>query len=144
MTSAIYIPDKNANGKDYLSCNGICGLNGNTDILSAVDFPKGRHIYKSESLNVYSFWNRIYIKTFLANESRDVKNRLVPVSFMTKVYNPVHAFDKFVQKLEEYGDNVESSVLDELRKALKQEHGRRIVFMVMATLIFLAICLIYK
>ena len=48
MTTAIYIPDKNANGKDYLSCNGICGLNGNTDILSAVDFPKGRHIYKSK------------------------------------------------------------------------------------------------
>lgn len=144
MTSAIYIPDKNANGNDYLSSNGVWGLTGNTDIISAVDFPKGRHIYCSENLNVYSFWNRIYIKTFLANESRDVKNRLVPVSFMTKVLNPDHAFNKFVKSLEEYGDNVESSVLDELKKALKQEHGRRIVFMVMATLTFLAICLIYK
>jgi hypothetical protein len=144
MTTAIYIPDKNANGKDYLSSNGVWGLIGNTDIISAVDFPKGRHIYCSENLNVYSCWNRIYIKTFLSNESRDVKNRLVPVSFMTKVLNPVHALDKFVKKLEEYGDNVESSVLDELKKALKRERRRRTVFMVVATLTFLAICLIYK
>lgn len=144
MTTAIYIPDKNANGKDYLSSNSAWGLTGNTDIISAVDFPKGRHIYKSESLNVYSFWNRIYIKTFLANESRDVKNRLVPVSFMTKVLNPIHAFDRFAKNLEEYGDNVESSVLDELKKALKREHIRRVVVMVSASLITLAICLIYK
>lgn len=144
MTTAIYIPDKNANGKDYLSSNSAWGLTGNTDIISAVDFPKGRHIYRSEYLNVYSFWNRIYIKTFLANESRDVKNRLVPVSFMTKVYNPVHAFDRFAKNLEEYGDNVETDVLNELKKALKRERRRRTVFMVVATLTFLAICLIYK
>ncbi len=144
MTTAIYIPDKNANGKDYLSSNGVWGLIGNTDIISAVDFPKGRHIYRSEYLNVYSFWNRIYIKTFLANESRDVKNRLVPVSFMTKVLNPIHAFDRFAKNLEEYGDNVQSSVLDELKKALKRERRIRTVFMVVATLTFLAICLIYK
>lgn len=143
MDTAIFIRDKYANGGDYLNYNGK-RLMWRPDILSAVAFPKGRHIYCSENLNVYSCWNRIYIKTFLANESRDVKNRLIPVSFMTKVINPVHAFDKFVKKLEEYGDNVESSVLDELKKALKQEHGRRIVFMVMATLTFLAICLIYK
>lgn len=144
MTTAIYIPDKNANSKDYLSSNSAWGLTGNTDIISAVDFPKGRHIYRSEYLNVYSFWNRIYIKTFLANESRDVKNRLVPVSFMTKVYNPVHAFDRFAKNLEEYGDNVETDVLNELKKALKRERRRRTVFMVVATLTFLAICLIYK
>lgn len=144
MTTAIYIPDKNANGKDYLSCNGICGLNGNTDILSAVDFPKGRHIYCSENLNVYSCWNRIYIKTFLSNENRDVKNRLLPVSFMTKVINPIRAFDRFAKKLEEYGDNVETDVLNELKKALKREHIRRVVVMVSASLITLAICLIYK
>lgn len=144
MTTAIYIPDKNANGKDYLSSNSAWGLTGNTNIISAVDFPKGRHIYCSENLNVYSCWNRIYIKTFLANESRDVKNRLVPVSFMTKVLNPIHAFDRFAKNLEEYGDNVQSSVLDELKKALKRERRRRTVFMVVATLTFLAICLIYK
>ena len=143
MTTAIYIPDKNANGNDYLSCNGIWGLNGNTDILSAVDFPKGRHFYKSESLNVYSFWNRIYIKTFLSNESRDVKNRLIPISFMTKVLNPVHAFDRFAKNLEEYGDNVEANVLDNLKKALIREHRRRVTCMVSATLITLAFCLIY-
>lgn len=143
MTTAIYIPDKYANGGDYLNYNGK-RLMWRPDILSTVAFPKGRHIYRSEYLNVYSFWNRIYIKTFLANESRDVKNRLVPVSFMTKVLNPINVFDRFAKNLEEYGNNVESSVLDELKKALKQEHGRRIVFMVMATLIFLAICLIYK
>lgn len=135
MTSAIYIPDKNASGKDYLSCNGICGLNGNTDILSAVDFPKGLHIYKSESLNVYSFWNRIYIKTFLANESRDVKNRLVPVSFMTKVYNPVHAFDRFAKNLEEYGDCVDVNVLDNLKKALEHEYRKRLTCLVLAALV---------
>ena len=144
MTTAIYIPDKNANGNDYLSSNGAWGLTGNTDILSAVSSPKGRHVYCSEYLNVYLFWNRIYIKTFLANESRDVKNRLVPVSFMTKVLNPVHAFNKFVKSLEEYGDNVETNVLNELKKALKREHIRRVVVMVSASLITLAICLIYK
>ncbi|MBR6091594.1 MAG: hypothetical protein IKQ09_02110 [Bacteroidales bacterium] len=70
MTSAIYIPDKNANGNDYLSSNGVMGLIGNTEIISAVDFPKGLHIYKSESLNVYSFWNRIYIsKRFLQTKA---------------------------------------------------------------------------
>ena len=143
MTTAIYIPDKNANGNDYLFSNGVWGLTGNTDILSAVDFPKGRHIYRSESLNVYSFWNHIYIKTFLANESRDVKNRLVPVSFMTKVLNPLHAFNKFVKNLEEYGDNVETNVMDNLKKALIREHRRRVTCMVSATLITLAFCLIY-
>ena len=135
MTTAIYIPDKNANGKDYLSCNGIWGLTGNTEIISAVDFPKWRHIYRSEYLNVYSFWNRIYIKTFLANESRDVKNRLVPVSFMTKVLNPVHAFDRFAKNLEEYGDNVETNVLDNLKTALKREHWRRLTCLALAALV---------
>lgn len=144
MTSAIYIPDKNANDNDYLSSNGAWGLIGNTDIISAVAFPKGRHIYSSEGLNVHAHWNRIYIKTSLSDYSLDIKNRLVPVFFMTKVLNPVHALDKFVKKLEEYGDNVESSVLDELKKALKRERRRRTVFMVVATLTFLAICLIYK
>lgn len=143
MTTAIYIPDKNANGKDYLSSNGAWGLIGNTDIISAVDFPKGRHIYRSEYLNVYSFWNRIYIKTFLANESRDVKNRLIPISFMTKVLNPVHAFDRFAKNLEEYGDNVEANVLDNLKTALKREHRRRVTCLVLATFITLAMCLLY-
>lgn len=143
MTTAIYIPDKNANGNDYLFSNGVWGLTGNTDILSAVDFPKGRHIYRSEYLNVYSFGNRIYIKTFLSNESRDVKNRLVPVSFMTKVLNPLHAFDRFVKNLEEYGDNVEANVLDNLKTALKRERRRRLTCLVLATLITLAFCFIY-
>ena len=143
MTTAIYIPDKNANGNDYLFSNGAWGLTGNTDILSAVDFPKGRHIYRSEYLNVYSFWNRIYIKTFLANESRDVKNRLVPVSFMTKVLNPVHAFDRFAKNLEEYGDCVDANVLDNLKIALKRERRRRLTCLVLATLITLAFCFIY-
>ena len=143
MTTAIYIPDKNANGNDYLFSNGAWGLTGNTDILSAVDFPKGRHFYKSESLNVYSFWNRIYIKTFLSNESRDVKNRLVPVSFMTKVLNPVHAFDRFAKNLEEYGDCVDANVLDNLKIALKRERRKRLTCLVLATLITLAFCFIY-
>lgn len=143
MTTAIYIPDKNANGNDYLFSNGVWGLTGNTDILSAVDFPKGRHIYRSEYLNVYSFGNRIYIKTFLANESRDVKNRLVPVSFMTKVLNPVHAFDRFAKNLEEYGDCVDANVLDNLKIALKRERRRRLTCLVLATLITLAFCFIY-
>ena len=143
MTTAIYIPDKNANGNDYLFSNGAWGLTGNTDILSAVDFPKGRHIYRSEYLNVYSFWNRIYIKTFLANESRDVKNRLVPVSFMTKVLNPVYAFDRFAKNLEEYGDNVETNVLDNLKTALKRERRRRVTCLVLTAFITLAMCVIY-
>ena len=143
MTTAIYIPDKNANGNDYLFSNGAWGLTGNTDILSAVDFPKGRHIYRSEYLNVYSFWNRIYIKTFLANESRDMKNRLIPISFMTKVLNPVHAFDRFAKNLEEYGDNVETNVLDNLKTALKHEYRRRLTCLVVAAFITLAMCLIY-
>ena len=142
MQTAIYIPDKNANGNDYPSSNGICGLNSNTYIISTVGFPKGRHIYCSEYLNVYSFWDRIYIKTFLANESRDVKNRLVSVSFMTKVLNPVHAFDRFAKSLEEYGDNVETSVHDYLKKALIREHRKRVICLVLAALI-VAICLIY-
>lgn len=144
MTTAIYIPDKNANGKDYLSCNGICGLNGNTDILSAVDFPKGRHIYCSENLNVYSCWNRIYIKTFLSNENRDVKNRLLPVSFMTKVINPIRAFDRFAKNLEEYGDCVDVNVLNNLKKALKRERRRRVTCLVLTAFITLAMCLIYN
>ena len=135
MTTAIYIPDKNANGNDYLFSNSAWGLTGNTDIISAVDFPKGRHIYRSEYLNVYSFWNRIYIKTFLANESRDVKNRLIPISFMTKVLNPVHAFDKFVKNIEEYGDSVDVNVLDNLKKALKREYRRRVKCLVLAALV---------
>ena len=143
MTTAIYIPDKNANGNDYLFSNGVWGLTGNTDILSAVDFPKGRHIYRSEYLNVYSFWNRIYIKTFLANESCDMKNRLIPISFMTKVLNPVHAFDRFAKNLEEYGDNVETNVLDNLKTALKREHRKRVAFLASAAFITLAMCLIY-
>ena len=135
MTTAIYIPDKNANGNDYLFSNGAWGLTGNTDILSAVDFPKGRHIYRSEYLNVYSFWNRIYIKTFLANESRDMKNRLIPISFMTKVLNPVHAFDRFAKNIEEYGDSVEVNVLDNLKRALIREHRRRVAFLVLSALV---------
>lgn len=135
ITSARYIPDKNANGNDYLFGNGVWGLHRNTNILSAVDFPKGQHIYSSENLNVYLFWNRIYIKTFLANESRDVKNRLIPVSFMTKVLNHIHAFDKFVKNLEEYGDCVEANVLDDLKKALKRERRRRVICLVSTALI---------
>ena len=100
-----------------------------------MDFPKGRHIYRSEKLNVYSFWNHIYIKTFLANESRDVKNRLVPVSFMTKILNPVHAFDRFVKNLEEYGDNVDINVLNNLKTALKRERRRRLTCLVLAALV---------
>lgn len=142
MTTAICIPDKNANGKDYLSSNGAWGVTSNPDIHSAVGFPKGRHIYCSENLNVYSFWNRIYIKTFLGGESCDVKNRLVPISFMTKVLNPVHSFDKLVKNLEEYGDNVEANVLDNLKKVLKHERIRRVICLVSAALIE-AICLIY-
>ena len=142
MQTAIYIPDKNANGNDYLSSNGAWGLTGNTDILSALCFPKGRHIYCSENLNVYSFWNRIYIITFHAGESRDVKNRLVSASFMTKVLNPVHSFDKLVKNLEEYGDNVEANVLDNLNKVLKHERIRRVICLVSAALIA-AIYLIY-
>ena len=50
MTTAIYIPDKNANGGDYLNYNGK-RLMWRPDILSAVAFPKGRHIYSSEGLD---------------------------------------------------------------------------------------------
>ena len=77
----------------------------------------------------------IYIKTFLANESRDVKNRLVPVSFMTKVYNPVHAFDRFAKNLEEYGDCVDVNVLDNLKKALEHEYRKRLTCLVLAALV---------
>ena len=112
MTTAIYIPDKNANGKDYLSSNGVWGLIGNTDIISAVAFPKGRHIYSSEGLNVYAHWNRIYIKTSLSDYSLDIKNRLVPVFFMTKVLDPVNAIYNFKVYLDNYGDTVNFNVLD--------------------------------
>lgn len=134
MTTAIYIPDKNANGKDYLSSNGVWGLIGNTDIISAVAFPKGRHIYSSEGLNVYAHWNRIYIKTSLSDYSLDIKNRLVPVFFMTKVLDPVNAIYNFKVCLDNYGDTVNFNVLDELKKVLKKERWIRIGIVIMCAL----------
>lgn len=140
MDTAIFIPDKNANGKDYLSSNGVWGLIGNTDIISAVAFPKGRHIYSSEGLNVYAHWNRIYIKTSLSDYSLDIKNRLVPVFFMTKVLYPIRAHYNFKVCLDNYGDTVNFSVLDELKKVLKKERWRRIVGAIMCAL---TVCLLY-
>lgn len=120
MKTAMYIPDKNANGNDFLYCDGAI-VSRDADILSAVDFPKGRHIFRSEHLNIHSHWNRIYIKTFLSDDSRDIKNRLVPVLFTTKTTNPTHAFEVFVECLKIYGDKVNKNVLEDLKKALKQE-----------------------
>lgn len=134
MTSAIYIPDKNANGNDYLSSNGAWGLIGNTDIISAVAFQKGRHIYSSEELDVYAHWNRIYIKTSLSDYSLDIKNRLVPVFFMTKVLDPVNAIYNFKVCLDNYGDTVNFNVLDELKKVLKKERWIRIGIVIMCAL----------
>ncbi|MBR6091595.1 MAG: hypothetical protein IKQ09_02115 [Bacteroidales bacterium] len=64
-----------------------------------------------------------------------MKNRLVPVSFMTKVYNPVHAFDRFAKNLEEYGDCVDVNVLDNLKKALEHEYRKRLTCLVLAALV---------
>ena len=133
MDTAIYIPDKNANGGDYLDYNGK-RLMWRPDILSAVAFPKGRHIYSSEGLNVYAHWNRIYIKTSLSDYSLDIKNRLVPVSFMTKVLDPVRAIYNFKVCLDNYGDTVNPNVLVELKKALKKERWRRIGVAIMCAL----------
>lgn len=140
MTTAIYIPDKNANGGDYLNYNGK-RLMWRPDILSAVAFPKGRHIYSSEGLNVYAHWNRIYIKTSLSDYSLDIKNRLVPVSFMTKVLDPVHAIYNFKVCLDNYGDTVNSNVLVELKKALKKERWRRVIFVTFCVLVASALFL---
>jgi len=126
MDTAIFIRDKYANGRDYLNYNGK-RLIWRPDILSAVAFPKGRHIYSSEGLNVYAHWNRIYIKTSLSDYSLDIKNRLVPVFFMTKVLDPIRAHYNFKVCLDNYGDTVNFSVLVELKKALKKERWRRII-----------------
>ena len=140
MTTAIYIPDKNANGGDYLNYNGK-RLMWRPDILSAVAFPKGRHIYSSEGLNVYAHWNRIYIKTSLSDYSLDIKNRLVPVSFMTKVLDPVHAIYNFKVCLDNYGDTVNPNVLVELKKALKKELWRRVICVTFCVLVASALFL---
>lgn len=140
MDTAIFIRDKYANGGDYLNYNGK-RLIWRPDILSAVAFPKGRHIYSSEGLNVYVHWNRIYIKTSLSDYSLDIKNRLVPVFFMTKVWNPVNAHYNFKACLDNYGDTVNSNVLDELKKVLKKERWRRIIclafYVLVASVMFL-------
>lgn len=133
MDTAIFIRDKYANGGDYLNYNGK-RLMWRSDILSAVAFPKGRHIYSSEGLNVYAHWNRIYIKTSLSDYSLDIKNRLVPVFFMTKVWNPVNAHYNFKVCLDNYGDTVNFNVLDELEKVLKKERWRRIGVAIMCAL----------
>jgi len=134
MDTAIFIRDQYANGGDYLNYNGK-RLMWRPDILSAVDFPKGRHIYSSEELDVYAHWNRIYIKTSLSDYSLDIKNRLVPVFFMTKVFDPVHAYYNFKVCLDNYGDTVNFSVLDELKKVLKKERLRRILCLACCVLI---------
>lgn len=133
MDTAIFIRDKYANGGDYLNYNGK-RLMWRSDILSAVAFSKGRHIYSSEGLNVYAHWNRIYIKTSLSDYSLDIKNRLVPVFFMTKVWNPVNAHYNFKVCLDNYGDTVNFNVLDELEKVLKKERWRRIGVAIMCAL----------
>lgn len=140
MDTAIFIRDKYANGGDYLNYNGK-RLIWRPDILSAVAFPKGRHIYSSEGLNVYAHWNRIYIKTSLSDYSLDIKNRLVPVFFMTKVLDPVNAIYNFKVCLDNYGDTVNFNVLDELKKALKKERWRRILFLACCVLIASALFL---
>ena len=133
MDTAIFIRDKYANGRDYLNYNGK-RLIWRPDILSAVAFPKGRHIYSSEGLNVYAHWNRIYIKTSLSDYSLDIKHRLVPVFFMTKVLDPVNAHYNFKACLDNYGDTVNFNVLDELKKVLKKERWRRIGVAIMCAL----------
>ena len=140
MDTAIFIRDKYANGGDYLNYNGK-RLMWRPDILSAVAFPKGRLIYRSEGLNVYAHWNRIYIKTSLSDYSLDIKNRLVPVSFMTKVFDPIHAIYNFKVCLDNYGDTVNFSVLDELKKVLKKERWRRIICLVFCVLVASALFL---
>ena len=125
MDTAIFIRDKHANGGDYLNYTGKRPM-WRPDILSAVAFPKGRHIYSSEGLNVYAHCNRIYIKTSLSDYSLDIKNRLVPVLFTTKVFDPVHAIYNFKVCLDNYGDTVNFNVLDELEKVLKKERRGRI------------------
>lgn len=140
MDTAIFIRDKYANGGDYLNYNGK-RLIWRPDILSAVAFPKGRHIYSSEGLNVYAHWNRIYIKTSLSDYSLDIKNRLVPVFFMTKVLDPVNAIYNFKVCLDNYGDTVNFNVLDELEKVLKKERWRRILFLACCVLIASALFL---
>ena len=137
MDTAIFIRDKHANGGDYLNYNGKRPM-WRPDILSAVAFPKGRHIYSSERLNVYAHCNRIYIKTSLSDYSLDIKNRLVPVLFMTKVFDPVHAIYNFKVCLDNYGDTVNFNVLDELEKVLKKERRRRIISIAFCVLIALA------
>ena len=140
MDTAIFIPDKNANGGDYLNYNGKRLMWG-PDILSAVAFPKGRHIYRSEGLNVYAHWNRIYIKTSLSDYSLDIKNRLVPVSFMTKVLDPVRAIYNFKVCLDNYGDTVNYNVIVELKKALKKERWRRVICVTFCVLVASALFL---
>lgn len=140
MDTAIFIRDKYANGGDYLNYNGK-RLMWRPDILSAVAFPKGRHIYSSEELDVYAHWNRIYIKTSLSDYSLDIKNRLVPVFFMTKVWNPVNAHYNFKACLDNYGDTVNSNVLDELKKVLKKERWRRVICIAFCMLVVSALFL---
>jgi len=106
-----------------------------------VAFPKGRHIYSSEELDVYAHWNRIYIKTSLSDYSLDIKNRLVPVFFMTKVWNPVNAHYNFKACLDNYGDTVNSNVLDELKKVLKKERWRRVICIAFCMLVVSALFL---
>ena len=147
MKTALFVQDKNLEGNDYFRCDESIVKKDNpcrAKFFSKLAYPKGIHIYKSKDLNIYINLRSVNINTYLSDENRDIKHRLVPVSFFSKFKKPTDAYDEFVKHLSIYGTPVNEDVLEKIEQTLKkQDSKRRVCFIaLMAFLVLLAICLL--
>lgn len=127
MNAALFVQDKELKGNDYLFYNGSALSQDNPlreKVFSKIAFPRGYHVFKSDSLDIYAGLNSINISTCLTDDFVDIRNRRIPIMFFKSGLKINDACQTLVQYLDVYGGKIDPVILDGIKETI-EKHSKR-------------------